>query len=165
MNKTMMVVACCVGILPGAAFAASENDNISGIQLCVDDASFTAEIGALGATSEAVAQGLYDYFVAQAAARKIKVQELGEKACTDYSVGMTFDATTGNPRAWLGALNVWDSTSFYAPNPKSTYKQPVSVWSSTYFGVLGSNDGLAKYLLSEGKSMIDAFFKAYLSVN
>ncbi|WP_146202748.1 hypothetical protein [Deinococcus irradiatisoli] len=151
--------------LGSSALAAGENDNLEGIKICIDNSSFTAGIGGLDSTSGKLAQTLYDYFVDQAAAKKIAIDELGDKACPDYNVSLDFEGTTGTPRAWFGGLNVYDSTSYFSPKAGDTYKQPVSVWSSAYYGVLTNSDGLYDYLLGQGKTIIDEFFKAYLSVN
>ncbi|AZI41436.1 hypothetical protein EHF33_00600 [Deinococcus psychrotolerans] len=165
MKKTTLLLTALVLGLGSPALAVDDNDNLSGIKLCVDDDSFTAGIGGMDATSGKVAQGLYDYFVAQAAAKKIKIEELGAQTCSDYAVALDFSATTGTPRAWYGSINVYDSTSYFSPKTTDTYKQPVSVWSSAYYGVLQNNDGLSDFLTSQGKSIIDEFLKAYLSVN
>jgi len=76
-----------------------------------------------------------------------------------------FGATTGTPRAWYSSVNLYDSTSYFSPKASDTCKQPVSVWSSSYYGVLENNDGLADFLLTQGKGIIDEFLKAYQSVN
>ena len=165
MKKKMILVAALCGVLGTSALAAGENDNLEGVKLCIDDSSFTAGIGGLENTSGKLAQSLYDYFVDQAAAKKIAIDELGAKTCGDYSVSLNFGATTGTPRAWYGSVNLYDSTSYFSPKASDTYKQPVSVWSSAYYGVLANNDGLADFLLTQGKGIIDEFLKAYQSVN
>lgn len=165
MKMTGVVLSVLAIGLGSSALAADENDNLAGIKLCVDDTSFTATIGGMEATSGKVAQGLYDYFVTQTAARKIKIDELGTKTCPDYAVALDFGATVGTPRAWYGSLNVYDSTSYFSPKASDTYKQPVSVWSSAYYDVLKSNDGLSDFFMSQGKDIIDEFLKAYQSVN
>ncbi len=158
----VMVLSTALG---SSALAADENANLEGTKLCIDDNSFTAGIGGLESTSGKLAQTLYDYFVDQAAAKKIAIDELGAKSCPDYNVSLDFEGTTGTPRAWYGGLNVYDNSSYFSPKAGDTYKQPVSVWSSAYYGVLANNNGLYDYLLGQGKTIIDEFFKAYLSVN
>ena len=160
----IFTVALLVG-LGSSALAADDNANLEGTPLCIDNSSFTAGIGGMEATSGKVAQGLYDYFLAQAKAKSIKVDELGTKSCPDYAVALDFGATADTPRAWYGSLNVYDSSSYFSPKASDVYKQPVSVWSSAYYGVLKSNDGLTDFFLAQGKSIIDEFFKAYQSVN
>lgn len=151
--------------LSTTAFATNSNDNLAGAKLCVDNDSFTAGIGGLSKTSDKLAQGLYDYFMAKAAAKKISVEELGDKSCPDYAVTTDFGATTGTPRAWYGALNVYDSSSYFSPKATDTYKYPVSVWVTSSYGVLEDNQGIDAFLMDEGKLLIDEFLKAYLSVN
>ncbi len=163
-RKSILWAAMVIG-LGSSALAADENANLEGTPLCVDNSSFTADIGGMEATSGKVAQGLYDYFVAQAKAKSIKLDELGDKSCPDYAVTLSFGATAGTPRAWYGSLNVYDSSSYFSPKASDTYNQPVSVWSSAYYNVLQNNANLAEFFLAEGKSIIDEFFKAYQSVN
>lgn len=151
--------------LLACSVASAENENLAGTTICVNNESFTADIGTLGATSKTVAQGLYDYFVKSAAAQKIDIEEMGDKDCEDYAVTLSFSGTTGTPRAWLGELNVWDLGAYASPDTKAPYKEAVSVWSTALFGVLGDNSGLSAYLLTQGKSVIDEYFKAYASVN
>jgi hypothetical protein len=148
-----------------SAHAVNANDNIAGVDLCVDDSSFTAGIGTLNSTSDKLAQSLYDYFIAQAKANKVTVQELGSKTCTDFAVNLDFGATTGTPRAWYGSFYVTDATSYFSPKTTDRYKLPVTIWSTESYGVLESNVGLGDFLATEGKTLIDEFFKAYSSVN
>ena len=165
-NKMVLAAALC-GLLASPALAANENDNLQGIKVCIDNNSFTASIGGLDSTSGKLAQTLYDYFVNQAANKKIAISEMGSKACptSEYNVVLDFEGTTGTPRAWLGSLDVYDSSSYFSPKASDAYKQPVIVWTNNYFGVLEDNVGLYDYLSGQGKSIIDEFLKAYLSVN
>ena len=163
-NPTALIVLAALA-LASSAHAVNVNDNISGIDVCVDDSSFTAGIGSLNTTSSKLAQGLYDYFIAGAKANKVKVTEMGSTACTDFAVNLDFGATTGTPRAWYGSLFVTDSTSYFSPKPTDRYKNPVTIWSTESYGVLESNAGLGDFLANEGKVLIDEFFKAYRSVN
>lgn len=159
----LMVVASLA--LGSSAHAVNANDNIAGIDLCVDDSSFTAGIGTLDTTSNKLAQGLYDYFMATAKANNVKVQDLGSKTCQDFAVNLDFGATTGTPRAWYGSFFVTDGTSYFSPKSTDLYKNPVTIWTTESYGVLESNAGLADFLANEGKTLIDEFFKAYRSVN
>lgn len=149
----------------GLGQTVNPNDNLRGIKVCIDDNSFTAGIGALGATSQTLAQGLYDYFVTRMKAEQIAFAENGAKACVDYKVSFEFLATTGTPRAWNAELYVEDDGAYASLNASDKYRLPVTVWSSLLFGVLPDNDGLAPYLLTQGKSIIDEFVKAYKSAN
>ncbi|CAM4456825.1 hypothetical protein DEMA109039_22080 [Deinococcus marmoris] len=85
--------------------------------------------------------------------------------CEDYAVGLGFGATTGTPRAWYGELNLWDLSAYASSNAKNGYVEAVSVWSTGAYDVLTSNDGLAAYLIGEGKTMINTFLKEYKSAN
>ncbi|WP_415814733.1 hypothetical protein, partial [Deinococcus marmoris] len=131
----------------------------------VSNESFTASIGSLGATSNTVAQSLYHYFVSSAKAQGIPVEEMEDAECEDYAVGLGFGATTGTPRAWYGELNLWDLSAYASSNAKNGYVEAVSVWSTGAYDVLTSNDGLAAYLIGEGKTMINTFLKEYKSAN
>jgi hypothetical protein len=165
MKKPIALIVLAALALASAAHAVSVNDNISGIDVCVDDSSFTAGIGSLNTTSSKLAQGLYDYFIASAKTNKVKVTEMGSTACTDFAVNLDFGATTGTPRAWYGSLFVTDGTSYFSPKNTDQYKNPVTIWSTDSYGVLESNAGLGDFLANEGKVLIDEFFKAYNSVN
>lgn len=162
LSGLLVVAALAVG---SSAHAVNANDNISGIDLCVNDNSFTAGIGTLNSTSATLAQGLYDYFIASAKANKLKVTENGAKACDDFTVNLDFGATSGTPRAWYGSFFVTDGTSYFSPKTTDRYKNPVTIWTTESYGVLESNAGLGDFLATEGKTLIDDFFKAYRSVN
>ena len=162
--KPLPVLLVAAFALGSSAYAVNVNDNIAGIDLCVDDSSFTAGIGSLSTTSDKLAQGLYDYFMASAKANKVTVQELGSKTCTDFAVNLDFGATTGTPRAWYGSFFVTDATSYFSPKSTDQYKNPVTIWTTDSYGVLESNAGLGDFLANEGKVLIDEFFKAYRSV-
>ncbi|WP_139322823.1 hypothetical protein [Deinococcus marmoris] len=154
-----------VGILLNFGAASAENSNLAGTTLCVDDESFTAEIGSLGSASSTVAQSLYDYFVASAKAQGVPFEEMDGDGCEEYPLALNFGATTGTPRAWFGELNIWDLSAYASPNAKSNYTEAVSIWRSASYGVLASNDGLAAYLVGEGKTIINSFLKEYKSAN
>ncbi|QFP76641.1 hypothetical protein [Deinococcus sp. AJ005] len=153
------------GILLNFCAASAETSNLTGTTLCVDDESFTADIGSLGSTSSSVAQSLYDYFVASAKAQGIPFEEMGATTCEEYPLTLNFGATTGTPRAWSGELNIWDLSAYASPNTKNNYTEAVSIWRSASYGVLASNDGLAVYLINEGKTIINSFLKDYKSAN
>jgi hypothetical protein len=165
MKKPTALTVLAALALVSSAHAVSVNDNISGIDLCVNDSSFTAGIGSLNTTSSKLAQGLYDYFLAKAKANKVNVTEMGAKECDDFTVNLDFGATTGTPRAWYGSFYVTDGTSYFSPKSTDRYKNPVTIWSTESYGVLESNAGLGDFLANEGKVLIDEFFKAYRSVN
>lgn len=162
-TSLLTVTVLCATL--GSALAADENDNLAGAALCIDNNSFTADIGSLGATSKVVSQALYDYFASRVAAKHIKVDELGKGQCTDYWVGLDFGATEGTPRAWYGEISLWDYSAYASTNASSKYKQPVSVWNSSYYGALENSRGLADYLIDQGKGIIDEFLVAYAKVN
>lgn len=166
MKKTTSVLAlAAVLTLAPSTFAQNPNDNLRGTRLCIDDNSFVAEIGALGATSQRLAQTLYDYFVAEARRQGIAFQELGTRDCVDWAVDLDFGATTGTPRAWYGELTVSDDGAYASLNASDRYRLPVTIWANSYYGVLTDNVGLADYLITQGKTIIDEFLAAYKSVN
>jgi hypothetical protein len=165
MKTLSALLIASVLTLGSSARAVDVNDNIAGVDLCVDDSSFTAGIGTLASTSSKLAQSLYDYFIAQAKANKVTVTELGSKTCTDFAVNLDFGATTGTPRAWYGSFFVTDATSYFSPKSTDQYKMPVTIWTTESYGVLENNVGLGDFLATEGKTLIDEFFKAYRSVN
>lgn len=165
MKRFVISVLSCTLASFACAQNVDPNDNLRGVKVCIDDESFTAGIGALGATSQTLAQGLYDYFVARMKAETVDFFENGTTACADYIVNLDFGATTGTPRAWYGQLSVEDDGAFASLNASDKYLLPVTIWSNSYYGVLTDNVGLADFLLTQGKSIIDEFIKAYKSVN
>ncbi|PYE54173.1 hypothetical protein [Deinococcus yavapaiensis] len=165
MKRFLISVLSCALASFAMAQNVNENDNLRGVKVCIDDASFTAGIGALGATSQTLAQGLYDYFVNRMKAEKIDFLENGTKDCVDFIVNLDFGATTGTPRAWYGELSVEDDGAYASLDAKDKYRLPVTIWSNSYYGVLTDNVGLADFLLTQGKTIIDEFVKAYKSAN
>jgi hypothetical protein len=168
MKKIITLATLLTLSMAGSSFAAAyvePDDNLKGITLCVDNDSFQAAIGNLSSTSGKLAQGTYDYFVAQAKAYDIPFTESGAKQCTDWAVELSFGATTGTPRAWYGTIWISDAGAYYAPNAKSVYPSPVTIWQSTTYGLLPSNEGLSAYLLDQGKSLVDILLDAYIKGN
>ena len=163
--KTPALMLTLALAFTSVATAAGENDNLSGMQPCINDDSFTSDIGGLNTSSAKLSQGLYDYFIARAKARKVKFDEMGSGECPDYQVSLYFGGSTGTPRAWIGSMDIYDYTSYFSPKSSDRYKQPVSVWNKEYYGVLEKNDGLLAFLLEQGKGIIDEFLDAYQSVN
>lgn len=154
--------------LLGSSFAATyvhPDDNLRGVTLCIDNDSFVAQVGALSSVSQKLAQGLYDHFVEQATTMKVPFKEMGEKGCLDWAVDMSFEATTGTPRAWNAMLWVSDDGAYASLKESDAYNNPVSVWSDGSFGVLVDNDGLTDYLIAEGEALIDGLLTAYNKVN
>ena len=165
MNIPTLLTMLSALAFSSSGHAVSVNDNISGIDLCVDDRSFMVSIGSLNTLSNKLVQALYTYFIASAKVNNVKVRELGSMACQDYAVNLYFGATTGTPRGWYGSFFVTDGTSYFSPKSADRYRNPVVVWSTERYGVVESKAGLGYVLTNEGKTLIDEFFKAYRSVN
>lgn len=165
MKKSVLMLSAAAVLSLGSAFAAAPEDNLAGTELCIDNNSFTAQVGSLGNTSQKVAQTLYDYFVDTAKANKIPFKEMGTKACTNWAVDFSVQATNGNPRAWLTTITVSDDGAYASLNKDDFYPYPVVIWWSTYFGYSASDDGLAQYLVDGGVELIDALLSSYLKVN
>ncbi len=168
MKKITTLAAALTLTTFGSSLAApyvSPDDNLKGVTLCVDNNSFQAKIGGLTTTSSNLAQTSYDYFVAQATAKKISFKELGDKTCTDWAVNLDFGATTGTPRAWYGDIWVSDTGAYASLNAKDLYLNPVTVWEDSTYGVLPDNDGITAYLIDQGKSLVDSLLNAYVKIN
>ena len=148
-----------------AARPDAQDANLTGAQLCIDENSFSVEVGALSSVSQKVVDAVYDYFLVQAKKQSIKYVDSGKKACSDYAVNIDVYATTGTPRAWLGEVSVTDSSAFILPDAKSGYPRFVSVWATSYYGVLKDNVGLSDYFTTSMTELIDELFKAYKKVN
>ncbi len=168
MKKFLTFAAVTTLALAGSSLAASyvsPDDNLTGVTLCIDNDSFQAKIGGLTTTSSKVAQTAYDYFVAQATAKKIPFKEMGDKSCVDWAVDLDFGATVGTPRAWYGDIWVSDDGAYASLNAKDLYRKPVTIWEDSSFGVLPDNDGITAYLVDEAKSLVDSLLAAYVKVN
>ncbi|GGJ34042.1 hypothetical protein [Deinococcus roseus] len=165
MKKAVLLLSTFAVLGLGSALAAAPEDNLAGTELCIDNNSFTAQVGSLGTTSQKVAQGLYDYFVATATASKIPFKEMGDQSCVNWAVNFAVEATNGNPRAWVTTLTVSDDGAYASLNKDDLYTYPVVIWWDYYFGYSASNDGLGQYLIDGGKELIDELLEAYIKVN
>ena len=168
MKKITTLAAALILTTFGSSFAASyvsPDDNLTGVTLCIDNNSFQAKIGGLTTISSKVAQTSYDYFVAQATAKKIPFKEMGDKSCVDWAINLDFGATVGTPRAWYGDIWVSDDGAYASLNAKDLYRKPVTVWEDSSFGVLPDNDGITAYLIDQGKGLVDSLLDAYVKVN
>ena len=166
--KTQTLAALTLLTLASSALAArpgTQDANLKGAQLCIDENSFSVEVGSLSSVSQKVVDSVYDYFLSQAKKQSIKYVDSGKKACSDYAVNIDVYATTGTPRAWLGEVSVTDSSAYILPDSKSGYPGYVSVWSSSYYGVLKDNSGLSDFFTGSMIELIDALFAAYKKVN
>lgn len=152
-------------ISPALAQQAGPELNLEAVELCIDNNSFSAQVGALGSTSQKVAQDLYDYFVKSATEDKVPFKEMGNDSCGKWAVDFTVEATEGNPRAWLANLVVSDNNVYASLDKNDVYPYPVVVWWDSYFGYTTSNDGLAEYLIDAGKDLIDGLLDDYTAVN
>jgi hypothetical protein len=167
-KKFLTLAAVATLSLLGSSLAApyvAPDDNLSGVTLCIDNNSFQAKIGGLTTTSSTVAQTSYDYFVAQATAKKIPFKEMGDKSCVDWAVNLDFGATVGTPRAWYGDIWISDDGAYASLNAADLYRKPVIIWEDSSFGVLPDNDGITAYLVDEGKSLVDSLLTSYKKVN
>lgn len=166
MKKHALIAATSL-LLAGPALAQQNGPeyNLEAVELCIDNNSFSAQVGALGNTSQKVAQSLYDYFVKTAKAGKVPFKEMGDKPCGKWAVDFTVQATNGNPRAWLATLTVSDNKVYASLDKNDVYPYPVVVWWDSLFGYTSSNDGLAQYLIDAGKELIDGLLDDYTSVN
>lgn len=165
MKKIALLVLGMTLFTAAQAAEVSMDENLYSVDLCIDNSSFTANIGGLGTTSTKVAQGVYDYFVSNAKTKSVKFTENGDKACAVYAVNMTFIATTGNPRAWAAQIWVADGGAYASLETKYRYPKPVTVWNDYTVGVLENNDGIAAYLTGEGQKLVDNLFAAYKTAN